>query len=38
MDKYVTNIKDFVIHTLTNGSEIKAKAKSGEISYSFKWV
>ena len=30
MEKYVTNIKDLVIHALTNGSEIKAKADSGD--------
>lgn len=30
MDKYVTNIKDLVIQALTNGSEIKAKAESGD--------
>ena len=30
MEKYVTNIKDLVIQTLTNGSEIKAKAESGD--------
>ena len=30
MEKYVTNIKDLVIQVLTNGSEIKAKAESGD--------
>lgn len=30
MEKYITNIKDLVIHALTNGSEIKAKADSGD--------
>ena len=30
MEKYVTNIKDLVIQALTNGSEIKAKAESGD--------
>ena len=30
MEKYVTNIKDLVILALTNGSEIKAKAESGD--------
>lgn len=30
MEKYVTDIKDLVIQTLTNGSEIKAKAESGD--------
>ncbi len=30
MEKYVTNIKDLVIQTLTNGAEIKAKAESGD--------
>ena len=30
MEKYVTNIKDLVIQTLTNGSEIKAKAENGD--------
>ena len=30
MEKYVTNIKDLVIQTLKNGSEIKAKAESGD--------
>lgn len=30
MEKYVTNIKDLVIQTLTNGSEIKVKAESGD--------
>ena len=30
MEKYVTNIKELVIQTLTNGSEIKAKAESGD--------
>lgn len=30
MEKYVTNIKDLVILALTNGSEIKARAESGD--------
>jgi len=30
MEKYVTNIKDLVIQVLTNGSEIMAKAESGD--------
>lgn len=30
MEKYITNIKDLVIQTLTNGPEIKAKAESGD--------
>ena len=30
MEKYVTNIKDLVIQAMTNGSEIKAKAESGD--------
>ena len=30
MEKYVTNIKDPVIQILTNGSEIKTKAESGD--------
>jgi hypothetical protein len=30
MENYVTNIKDLVIQTLTNGSEIKANAESGD--------
>ena len=30
MEKYVTSIKDLVIQALTNGSEIKAKAESGD--------
>ena len=30
MEKYVTNIKDLVIQTLTNGSEIKAKVEKGD--------
>ena len=30
MEKYVTSIKDFVIQTITNGSEIKANAESGD--------
>ena len=30
MEKYITNIKDLVIQALTNGSEIKAKAESGD--------
>lgn len=30
MEKNVTNIKDLVIQTLKNGSEIKAKAESGD--------
>lgn len=30
MEKYITNIKDLVIQTMTNGSEIKAKAESGD--------
>lgn len=30
MEKYVTSINDLVIQTLTNGSEIKAKAESGD--------
>lgn len=30
MEKYVTNIKDLVIQALTNGSEIKTKAESGD--------
>lgn len=30
MEKYITNIKDLVILALTNGSEIKAKAESGD--------
>ena len=30
MEKYITSIKDLVIQTLTNGSEIKAKAESGD--------
>ena len=30
MDKYITTIKDLVIQTITNGSEIKAKAESGD--------
>ena len=35
MEKYVTNIKDLVIQALTNGSEIKAKAESGDTLSSF---
>lgn len=35
MERYVTNIKDLVIQTLTNGSEIKAKAESGDALSSF---
>lgn len=30
MEKYISNIKDLVIQALTNGSEIKAKAESGD--------
>ena len=30
MDNNVTNIKDLVIQALTNGSEIKVKAESGD--------
>lgn len=30
MEKYVTNIKDLVIQALTNGSEIKTNAETGE--------
>jgi len=30
MEKYITNIKDLVIQTLTNGSEIKSKAENGD--------
>lgn len=30
MEKYVTNIKDLVIQTLTNGAEINRKAESGD--------
>lgn len=30
MEKYVTNIKDLAIQTLTNGKEIKRKADSGD--------
>jgi len=30
MEKYITSIKDLVIQALTNGSEIKAKAESGD--------
>ena len=30
MEKYVKNIKVLVIQALTNGSEIKAKAESGD--------
>ena len=30
MERYVTNIKDLVIQTLTNGTEIKAKAENGD--------
>ena len=30
MEKYVTSIKELVTHALTNGSEIKAKAESGD--------
>jgi len=30
MEKYVTNIKDLVIKTLTNGSEIKSKSETGD--------
>lgn len=30
MEKYVINIKVLVIQALTNGSEIKAKAESGD--------
>ena len=30
MDKYVINIKDLVIKTLTNGSEIKSKSETGD--------
>ena len=30
MEKYVTSIKDLVIQVLTNGSEIKVKAESGD--------
>lgn len=30
MEKYITSIKDLVILVLTNGSEIKAKAESGD--------
>lgn len=35
MEKYVTNIKDLVIQVLMNGSEIKAKAESGDASSCF---
>ncbi len=35
MEKYVTNITDLVIQALTNGSEIKAKAESGDALSSF---
>ena len=30
MEKYVTNIKDLVVKTLTNGSEIKSKSETGD--------
>ena len=30
MEKYISSIKDLVIQTLTNGSEIKAKAETGD--------
>lgn len=30
MEKYVTDIKDLVVQTLTSGTEIKAKAESGD--------
>lgn len=30
MDRYITSIKDLVIQTITNGSEIKNKANSGD--------
>lgn len=30
METYLTSVKDLVIQTLTNGSEIKAKAESGD--------
>lgn len=30
MEYSITSIKEFVVHTLTNGSEIKAKAESGD--------
>ena len=30
MEKYITSIKDLVIQSLTNGSEIKRKAESGD--------
>ena len=35
MEKYITSIKDLVIQVLTNGSEIKAKAESGDASSCF---
>ena len=30
MEKYISSIKDLVIQTITNGSEIKSKANSGD--------
>lgn len=30
MEKYITSIKDLDVQALTNGSEIKAKAESGD--------
>ena len=35
MEKYLTNIKDLVIQALTDGSEIKTKAESGDASSCF---
>ena len=35
MEEYVTNIKDLVLQVLENGSEIKAKAESGDALYCF---
>lgn len=36
MEKYVTNIKNLVIQTMTNGSEIKAKVESGDFYLAFR--
>ena len=36
MDNNITTIKDLVILTITNGSEIKAKAESGDAESCFK--
>ena len=35
MDKYITTIKDLVIQTITNGSEIRAKAEGGDTLFCF---